>query len=165
MADIDSNHFRNILGHAPTSVVVVSGLDAAAEPQGITIGSFASVSLSPPLVGFFVGLSSRTWSLIEPQGSFCVNVLAADQSELCWRFAKESENRFDGVEWNPAPSGSPILGGVTAWVDCSVHSVSEIGDHYLVVGEVRHLDLGESTDSAMVFFRGKIIGAELPTDG
>lgn len=164
MAEIDSKHFRAVLGHAPTSVVVVSGLDATSEPQGITIGSFASVSLSPPLVGFFVGVSSRTWSLIEPQGSFCVNVLAADQSELCWRFAKESENRFEGVDWNPTPSGCPILGGVVAWIDCSVHSVTEVGDHYLVVGEVQHLDLGESTDSAMVFFRGKVTSAELSID-
>ena len=164
MATIDSKHFRHVLGHATTSVVVVAGLDAAAEPQGITIGSFASVSLTPPLVGFFVGVSSRTWSLIEPQGSFCVNVLAAQQSDLCWRFAKESENRFEGIEWNASPSGNPILGGVTAWIDCSLYSVTEIGDHYLVVGEVRHLDLGEDTDSAMVFFRGKVVSANFPLD-
>ncbi len=164
MATIDSKHFRHVLGHAPTSVVVVTGLDAAAEPQGITIGSFASVSLTPPLVGFFVGVSSRTWSLVEPQSSFCVNVLAAQQGELCWRFAKESESRFEGIEWNPSPSGNPILGGVTAWIDCSLHSVTEFGDHYLVIGEVQHLDLGEDTDSAMVFFRGKVISADFPTD-
>ena len=69
-AAFDSSHFRHVLGHLPTAVVVVTGVSAQGEPAGVTIGSFASVSLDPPLVGFFQGTGSRTWPLIAQSGSF-----------------------------------------------------------------------------------------------
>ena len=83
-ATFDSKEFRSVLGNLPTGVVIVSGVDVSGEPQGVTIGSFVSISLDPPLVGFFQGLNSKTWPAIAASGSFCANVLAQDQSELCW---------------------------------------------------------------------------------
>lgn len=159
---VDPNHFRSVMGQIPTSVVVVTGFDAAGEPHGITIGSFVSVSLTPPMVGFFPTLDSVTWAAIEPSGTFCINVLRADQADLCWQFAKESEHRFQGVQWSPAPNGSPIIDGGVAWIDCAVNSIHEIGDHYFVVGDVLHMaqqdpPLGPA-DTAMVFYRGKVSG-------
>jgi len=163
---VEPAHFRAVMGNVPTSVVVVTGVDAAGEPHGITIGSFVSVSLRPPLVGFFPAVDSVTWAAIEPSGTFCVNVLSAEQADLCWQFAKESEHRFQGISWSPAPNGSPIIDGCVAWIDCSVHSITEIGDHYFVVGDVLHMtrqDLGNAEDqsNAMVFFRGKVSGVDL----
>jgi 3-hydroxy-9,10-secoandrosta-1,3,5(10)-triene-9,17-dione monooxygenase reductase component len=165
---IDPAHFRAVMGYVPTSVVVVTGFDAAGEAHGITIGSFVSVSLQPALVGFFPALDSVTWSAIEPSGTFCVNVLRSDQADLCWQFAKEAEHRFQGVKWSPAPNGSPIIDGCLAWIDCSVHSVTEIGDHYFVVGDVLHMAHADEEPKdtntvskeadAMVFFRGKVSG-------
>ena len=109
MAAFDSLRFRQVLGHFPTGVTVVTGL-AEGRPSGLTIGSFTSVSLEPPLVGFLPAFSSDSWQEIAPSGAFCVNVLADDQVDLCWRFAKESDDRFEGVEWVLAPTtGSPIL--------------------------------------------------------
>ena len=105
----------------------MTGLSPSGEPGGLTIGSFASVSLDPPLVGFLPGLSSKSWPEIAPTGAFCVNILAPDQGDLCWRFAREVTGRFDGVAWTSAPSGSPILPGVIGWIDCSVENVSEVG--------------------------------------
>lgn len=149
-----------MLGHVPTSVVVVTGLDAHGAPQGITIGSFVSVSLDPPLVGFLPGRSSRSWPLIAQSGSFCVNILAAGQDELCWRFAKEpadgEDGRFTGLDWSKAPSGSPILPGVIGWIDCRIDSVSDAGDHVFVVGRVIDMAHADDVDNAMVFFRGKV---------
>ena len=78
-APFDSAHFRAVLGHVPTSVVVVTGLDAQGAAFGITIGSFASVSLDPPLVGFFPGVRSQSWAAIRESGRFCVNVLGSHQ--------------------------------------------------------------------------------------
>lgn len=159
---VDPTHFRSVMGHVPTSVVVVTGFDAAGEPQGITIGSFVSVSLQPPMVGFFPAVDSVTWAAIEPSKTFCVNVLRSDQAELCWQFAKEADHRFQGVSWSPAPNGSPIIDGCVAWIDCAVHSVNEVGDHYFVVGNVLHMDQHDpplaQQDSAMVFYRGKVSG-------
>ena len=75
--------FRTILGHYPTCVVVVTALDAAGSPTGMTVGSFTSVSLDPPMIGFLPTRDSRSFRRLRGATSFCVNVLAADQEWLC----------------------------------------------------------------------------------
>ena len=155
----DSAKFRSVLGHVPTSVVVVTGLDAKGTPHGITIGSFASVSLDPPLVGFFPGVGSRSWAAIAESGRFAVNVLGAGQDEICWRFAKEGDDKFAGLSWSSSGLGSPLLEGSLAWIDCTVESSTPAGDHFFVVGRVDSLE--GSAGDAMVFFRGKVTSAHL----
>ena len=73
-ASFDPAKFRQVLGHVPTSVVVVTGIGTDGKPYGITIGSFVSVSLEPALVGFLPGLNSHSWQAIAASGKFCVNV-------------------------------------------------------------------------------------------
>ena len=158
-SDFDSARFRAVLGHVPTSVVVVTGLDAHGAPQGITIGSFVSVSLDPPLVGFLPGVTSGSWGAISPGGRFCVNVLAHGQDELCWRFARESDDRFTGIEWSPSRGGMPQLTGCIATIDCTVESETVVGDHLFVVGRVDHLDHVDDAGDAMAFYRGKVTRA------
>jgi 3-hydroxy-9,10-secoandrosta-1,3,5(10)-triene-9,17-dione monooxygenase reductase component len=155
-AAFDSAYFRSVLGHVPTSVVVVTGVDAAGQPFGITIGSFASVSLDPPLVGFFPGSNSRSWSSIRESGRFAVNVLGGTQDELCWRFAKEGDDKFAGVEYTSTAGGSPVLPGVIAVIDCSIDSETQAGDHTFVVGKVEALEHSDDATDAMIFFRGKV---------
>ncbi len=156
MAAFDSARFRQVLGHFPTGVTIVTGLTSGGEPSGLTIGSFASVSLDPPLVGFLPGRSSKSWPEIASTGTFCVNILGADQGELCWRFAKESTGRFDGLDWRPARSGSPILPGVIGWIECSIEQTYEMGDHWFVLGRVHDLHCEEDVSDAMIFFKGKV---------
>ncbi len=161
-ANFDSARFRQVLGHLPTGVVVVTGVDEHGVPSGITIGSFVSVSLDPPLVGFFPGNASRSWSHIAEGKGFCANVLTSEQDELCWRFAREPEGgmaaRFDGLDWTKSPSGMPVLAGALAVIDCSIESVTPAGDHSFVLGRVQHLAVSESAGEAMVFYRGKVTG-------
>ena len=158
MGDLDSAQFRKVLGHFPTGVTVVTG-QADGKVQGLTIGSFTSVSLDPPLVGFFPAKTSESWPDIEKSGAFCVNVLSEKQVDLCWRFAKEGDDRFDGVVWRPASSGSPIIQGVVAWIDCDIDNVVEAGDHWFVMGRVRELEVeGDTEHGPMLFFRGKLGG-------
>lgn len=161
MSTFDSARFRQVLGHFPTGVTVVTGLSASGEPGGLTIGSFCSVSLEPPLVGFLPAVKSRSWADIQPSGSFCVNILGADQADLCWRFAKESEGRFEGIDWRKAPSGSPILPGVIGWIDCRTEQVIEMGDHWFVLGAVQALHCEDGVADAMTFFRGKVAGVKM----
>ena len=78
---IDGDLYRKVLGRYPTGVTLVTGIDND-EPLAIVIGSFTSVSMDPPLVGFFIGTGSQTWKRIEKSGSFCVNVLTDQQVEL-----------------------------------------------------------------------------------
>ena len=161
-APFDSSHFRHVLGHVPTGVVVVTGCSTEGIPAGVTIGSLVSASLEPPLVGFFPGVTSRSWPLIVERGSFCVNVLAQSHDELCWKFAKEpvdgSASRFDDINYTLSPGGAPVLPGVIAWIDCSIESISPAGDHWFVLGKVNELHTTESKESAMVFFKGKVTG-------
>ncbi len=153
----DSAHLRRVFGHLPTGVVIITGLGVDGELLGMTIGSFASISLDPPLAGFYIGRASRTWPLMAARGNFCANVLAASQSDLCWRFAKDAadRSRFDGLDIGTSHNGSPVLPGAVATIDCRVQTVHLIGDHDLVVGAVTDLRVLDAALSSMVFFKGK----------
>jgi flavin reductase (DIM6/NTAB) family NADH-FMN oxidoreductase RutF len=149
----DPEHFRHVLSHVPTSVVVVTGI-APTGPAGMAVGSFTSISLEPQLVGFYPANTSTSWPVIREAGRFCVNVLAQGQNELAARFARRGGDKFAGLNTQPAPhSGAPILDGIVAWIDCELEREIQLGDHSLVVGAVRGLGVTES-DHPMVFSRG-----------
>ncbi len=150
---IDPADFRTVLGHFPTGVTVVTAAGAD-RPVGVAIGSFASISLDPPLVGFFLGTGSGSWTPMEEAGHFCVNVLCHDQQELCGVMASRSDDKFDGVDWEPAGTGAPILPDVHAIIDCAIDQVVELGDHYLVVGRVQSLETRRDAPP-MVFYKGQ----------
>lgn len=158
----DRGHFRTVLGHFPTGVTIITGMHD--QPHGFTIGSFTSVSLDPPMVGFLPQTDSMTWRFIEKASSFCVNVLSHEQSDLCWKFAKSGTevSRFEGVSWHPAPSGAPVIDRAVAWIDCTVERIYEMGDHYFVLGRVEALDANADRDGLapqpLVFYRGTLGG-------
>ena len=152
MADIDSGLFRNVLGHFPTGVTAVTAVNNG-RPVGMAIGSFTSVSLEPPLVAFLPGKESGSWKEIHEPGSFCVNVMAQDQLEVCGVMASRTEDKFADVEWSTAPSGSPIIAGSIAYIDCEIEAVHDGGDHDIVVGRVVELEVMESKPP-LVFFQG-----------
>lgn len=149
---IDPALYRQVLGHFPTGVTVITAQTSDA-PVGMAIGSFSSVSLDPALVGFFPDRSSTSWPRIEQTGSFCVNVLGDDQEDLCRRFASKEPDKFSGIGWRPTSSGSPLLDGVLAWIDCDIVEVGDAGDHFWVLGRVRELQVGRE-GQPLVFFRG-----------
>jgi 3-hydroxy-9,10-secoandrosta-1,3,5(10)-triene-9,17-dione monooxygenase reductase component len=159
----DQEHYRRILGHFPTGVVVVTAVSTDGAPAGMSVGSFTSVSLEPPLVAFFPARSSTSWPRIEEAGSFCANILTAEQEHICQALARPGGDKFEGLGWRPAvKSGSPVLDGVAGWVDCDIDNVIEAGDHYIVVGRVLDLD-AEVPDRPLVFYRGGY-GAFAPRD-
>ncbi|HEV7467122.1 MAG TPA: flavin reductase family protein [Candidatus Dormibacteraeota bacterium] len=145
-------HFRHIMGHVPTGVAVVTALHDGL-PAGLTVGSFTSVSLEPPLVSFTVDRAARSWPSIEAAGAFCVNLLAYDQVQLCRLFSSRETAKFRALSWRPAGSGSPVIDGVVAWIDCDTERALEAGDHHLVIGRVRQLDVAR-TVPPLLFYRG-----------
>jgi 3-hydroxy-9,10-secoandrosta-1,3,5(10)-triene-9,17-dione monooxygenase reductase component len=152
-----SEHFRHVLSHVPTGVAVIAGA-AADGPAGLAVGTFTSISLDPPLVGFFCDRASTSWPPIRETGSFCANVLAADQGDVSARFARKGGRKYDGLDFSPAPlSGSPVLDGVLAWLDCRIEREVELGDHTLVVGEPLELVVSRE-GGPLVFFRGAYPG-------
>lgn len=152
-ATIDPKHFRRVLGHFPTGVAVISGLDPEGKPAGMAIGSFTSVSLDPPLVAFLPDKSSTSWPKIQPSGKFCVNILASEQESICRTFAVKGGDKFADLKWTPAATGSPRLDDVVAWIDCDIEVVHEAGDHYIVIGRVRELDVANPS-LPLLFFQG-----------
>jgi flavin reductase (DIM6/NTAB) family NADH-FMN oxidoreductase RutF len=150
----DALEFRKVLGHYPTGVCVVTTRDEAGNKSGLVVGSFTSISLDPPLVGFFPTKESRTWLRIERAGRFCVNVLSSDQLDLCRRFTGRSDDKFSGLMHGSSPSGMPLLDGIMAWIDCSIQRVVELGDHLLVVGRVEALGKSDDEGSPLLFHKG-----------
>jgi flavin reductase (DIM6/NTAB) family NADH-FMN oxidoreductase RutF len=150
---MDSQFFRGVLGTFPTGVVAITATDATGAGLGMAVGSFTSVSLDPPLVGFLPDKSSTTWPRILETGSFCVNVLGSEQESVCRVLASKGGDKFKELSWRAAESGSPILDGAVAWIDCDIDTVHVAGDHYIVVGRVRDLDT-VSDSLPLIFFRG-----------
>ncbi|GHF41485.1 flavin reductase (DIM6/NTAB) family NADH-FMN oxidoreductase RutF [Amycolatopsis bartoniae] len=139
-AGVTPDRFRHVMRHVPTGVAVVSAASPEG-PLGLAVGSFVSVSLEPPLVGFFVARTSSTWPRIEPLGRFCVNVLGEEGEDVSRAFAVSGGNKFGGVRWEPSPLGSPVLDGALAWFDCTTHSVTDAGDHVFVLADVHELSV------------------------
>jgi flavin reductase (DIM6/NTAB) family NADH-FMN oxidoreductase RutF len=154
---IDSAAFRKVLGNYPTGVCAVTATGADGTPLVLIVGSFSSVSLDPPLVGFFPDKKSSSWPLIQATGHFCVNILGSDQLALCKQLATPSANKFADVSHSKSPNGAPLIDGVIAWIDCDLHDVVEAGDHYLVLGHVVGLEACRDADP-MLFFKGRYGG-------
>jgi flavin reductase (DIM6/NTAB) family NADH-FMN oxidoreductase RutF len=150
---VDPKRFRQVLGQYPTGVCVVTATEPDGRRAGFVVGSFTSVSLNPPLVAFFPDKGSTSWPRIQSAGKFCVNILSAEQEDICRTFASRKEDKFAGVACREAESGSPIIADAVAWIDCDLESVTEAGDHYIVLGRVRRLDV-ESTSLPLLFFQG-----------
>ena len=159
-SSIDGREFRRVLGHYPTGVTVVTAAGPIG-PEGLTIGSFTSVSLDPPLVSFCPGHDSDSWARMRDVGSFCVNVLSDEQAEVSSVFASKADDKFRGVTTRVEATGAPVIEGCLAWIDCRVHAVHTAGDHDIVVGRVVALgtadgtaDTAATTNGPLVFFKG-----------
>jgi flavin reductase (DIM6/NTAB) family NADH-FMN oxidoreductase RutF len=150
LADGYEHHFREVLGHFATGVAVVTAVNGG-EPVGMTIQSFCSLSLDPPLILLCPALSSTSWPRIEPVGRLCVNLLSDGQEGLARQFARSGAYKYAGVSWTPsADTGSPMLEGALAWIDCGIETIHPGGDHLVVICRV--LDLAARTDRRPLMF-------------
>lgn len=152
MEAVTPDRYRQVIGHVPTPVVVVTAVGPHG-PAALAIGSFVSVSLDPLLVGFFPAKTSSSWPTIRGVGRFCVNVLADDQASLSQTFAARGGDKFASVGWQPGPSGAPVLEGCVVRIDCDLHAEVDAGDHVLVLGRVTGVELTRDAH-ALVFHRG-----------
>ena len=132
----------------------MTALDRDGSLTGLTVRSFFSISLDPPLVGFSVAKESRSWPQIKQIGSFCVNILADDQQELCAAFARGGAGKFAGVQWDTVLTANPRIHGSLAWIDCEIQQTHEAGDHEICLAGVKALDVTREA-GPLVFFRGE----------
>ncbi|HVN50885.1 MAG TPA: flavin reductase family protein [Acidimicrobiales bacterium] len=151
-SSFDSAKYRQVLGHFPTGVTVITAINDGV-PAGMAVGSFASLSLEPPQVLFCAGHASTTWPKIKQAGSFCVNILSETQEDVCRVFASKAEDKFAEIGWKRSGTGSPLIEGVMAYIDCDIETVVASGDHDVVVGAVRDLEVLHE-GGPLLFFRG-----------
>jgi 3-hydroxy-9,10-secoandrosta-1,3,5(10)-triene-9,17-dione monooxygenase reductase component len=152
---LDKKQFRATLGRFATGVVAVTSLAEDKSPVGMTVNSFTSVSLDPPLVLFCSYPFGATATAIQSSGAYAVNILTLEQMDICQRLAgMKDEERFQGLDWEGAPtSGSPWLKDCLAWLDCRLFQTYEAGDHIILVGQVCDIRLGQERDP-LLFFDG-----------
>ena len=140
---VAGDEFRRACGRFATGVAIASVVDAQGTPHGLTVSSFTSVSMDPPLVLICLGHAVSAIHHFRAASHFGINVLAEDQRALSDRFARKGHDRFEGVAWEPGISGVPLLPGVLAAIECAVHRIVPMGDHDILVGEMVHAQVHE----------------------
>ncbi len=144
--------FRDALGRFATGVTVVTAV-ADGRPIGMTVNSFSSVSLDPPLILFALGLQTHVYDDLAKADHFAVNMLAAGQEDLSVMFAGPVDARFEGVSWREGPaSGAPLLAGCMAHLECATEHRYPGGDHLILVGRVLALGVDEAGVNPLIYF-------------
>ena len=133
---VDSSLYRRACGQFATGITVVTVVDSKGNPHGMTVNSFSSVSLDPPLVLVSIDLRNAILGHFLATSFFAINVLAEHQEHLSRRFSHTTADRFEGIEWHSAASGTPLLNEALAHLECSVTRTFEAGDHTILIGEV-----------------------------
>jgi 3-hydroxy-9,10-secoandrosta-1,3,5(10)-triene-9,17-dione monooxygenase reductase component len=152
-AAVASDEFRRACGRFATGVTIASVLDAQGAPHGLTVSSFTSISLDPPLILICLGHAVSAIHHFRTATHFGINVLAQDQRALSDRFARKGPGRFDGVDWQPGVYGVPLLPGVLAAIECAVYRIVPMGDHDILVGEMVHSNIHDG--EPLLHFGGK----------
>jgi len=163
---VSSADFRDTLRYFSSGVTIVTiHAPGQAEPHGLTVSSFISVSPEPPLILISIDRNARGNTLLQQQGAvFAVNILAADQADLSDRFAwLKDEDRFLEGDWETAVTGAPILQNALAWLDCTVHTHFETGTHILYVGEVQARSIPRPNDDPLVYWNRSYRQLALPS--
>lgn len=128
---------RRAFGRFPTGIAVITTLDAEGNPFGLTVNSFASVSLAPPMVSWNVIRGSRAHTTIAHAKGFVVNILAAAQQSIAQQMAKSSDDRFAGIDYDINAEGLPVLTNAVATFECELHELVTAGDHDIVLGVIK----------------------------
>ena len=150
----DEVELRRVLGHFATGVTVVTTMTAG-QPYGLTVNAFASLSLDPAQVLVCLKRGNRSYAAFGGATHFAVNVLGEDQVSLSRLFASDRERKFEGLAYRAgALSGSPLLEGAHARLECAVAARLDVaGTHAIVVGSLLGYDLGDGLP--LVFHRGR----------
>lgn len=153
-----SDQFRQVLGHLPTGVTIITTLDADGRPTGLTASAVTSVSLEPPLILICVSQRAQSYPALAGAGRFAVNILALGQEELSRRFATTAPGaeKFRGVAYHRGALGMPLLDGALAELECTTAHVYPGGDHTIFVGQVEAGGPGPTEGlEPLLYYRGR----------
>lgn len=151
--DFDVRQYRSALGKFATGVTIVTVATEDGNKTGVTVNSFNSLSLEPPLILWCLRQGASSYRYFEESNFFCINVLALEQEWLSNRFASSIyADRFAGVSYDIAGSGTPIIADTSAHLLCKKTKVYHEGDHYIFLGEV--IEFHSSARQALLFYEG-----------
>lgn len=150
---MDEFRYRDLCGRFATGITIVTAFDADDRPAGMTVNSFSSVSLMPPLVSIAIDHAASAYDTLVGAERWTVNILASQQEALSRRFASLNTERFDGVGWRRGPDNELLLDGVLAYLTCVRHDAVEAGDHTVLFGRVTG---GTAADHGrpLLYYRG-----------
>jgi flavin reductase (DIM6/NTAB) family NADH-FMN oxidoreductase RutF len=134
------NDFKQVMGNYPTGVTVITATAPDGTPVGMTVNSFASVSLDPMLILWSIDKRVSTYDIFTNAKQFAVHILAAEQAELCALFASHGLDRFKNCNWEMSAEGLPVIEGAAGVLHCQMHTTIGGGDHRILIGEVKHID-------------------------
>lgn len=152
---VDARALRMVLGRFVTGVTVVTTVDGQGAPRGFTANSFTSVSLDPPLVLVCLATGASSYGAFSSCDGFAVNILADSQQELSRLFASSGGEKFSGTPSRPGITGSPVLEGAHAWIECATHQRVQAGDHVILIGRVVDFSAGEGMP--LTYYGGKYL--------
>jgi flavin-dependent trigonelline monooxygenase, reductase component len=151
----DPRELRRAFGCFVTGVTLVTAIDGAGRPRGFTANSFTSVSLDPPLVLVCIARTAGSYPLFTTTLHFAINILSKEQRAISGRFASKEADKFAQVQWRSGRTGSPLIAGTVAWLDCRMEQQIDAGDHVILVGRV--VDFDYSTQTPLGFCRGNYL--------
>ena len=155
-SQIDQADFRRALSCFATGVAVVTTVDANNRRAGITVSSFNSVSLDPPLILWSIADLAYSYEAFINAKYFAVNVLTREQAHLSARFALKGTDKFDGLDCREGLHGLPILEKTAACFECSTEHRYEGGDHKIIVGRVLRFE--DRVTDPLIWYRGQFLG-------
>ena len=149
----DPRTLRDALGCFATGVTVVTCLDDDSQPAGITVNSFTSVSLDPPLLLVCLHKQAACTAALISAANFAVNVLQREQQPASITFSTRVEDRFGAMAWSCGEAGAPILAESLCVFECERFAVHDGGDHHILIGKVVKASFDASLDP-LLYFRG-----------
>jgi 3-hydroxy-9,10-secoandrosta-1,3,5(10)-triene-9,17-dione monooxygenase reductase component len=161
----DARQFRRACGQFLTGVTIVTTRDSLGTPLGVTVNSFTSVSLDPPLV--LVSLDKRlgSYQAFRGNGNLAIHVLPTDSAHVSARFARRGADKFGGLAWRVGRANVPVLSEYLALFECSVVEAVDAGDHTLLLSRVDALDVRGADLLPLGFFRGEYVEIHRPMVG
>jgi len=150
---VPGDELRALFREIPSPIGVVT-VEVSGEAAGLTVDSFGSLSIDPPLVGVALGRHAALLELIRESGAFAISVLASDQEHLAQHFARGVPPiaHWTGIETTRGELGAPLIADALGWIECRLAFAHEVGDHTLFVGEATRVERGPGRE-ALVHLR------------
>lgn len=151
---VTETEFKAAMASFGAAVTIVTTLDPAGKPAGLTATAFSSVSKKPPLCLVCVAKSADAYPAIVASRRFVVNFLAKEQEFISGQFAVHGIDKFEGIAWEPGPAtGCPVLTGTLGSVECHIHAAHEYGDHDIFIGAIEKVVV--SPGEPLLYYRGR----------